>query len=225
MRVLATVATVAAVATAWAQPLPDPVALALRAERALGDPDALTELRFTFVVESQGEERARRTHVWRPREGTLRVQVGEEEVLLRGVRGRDLDRAARDPEGHRELWEAVSPGTDAALAARSWSAFINDSFWLYAPVRLRAPGATLSYAEGWLRVVYGDVGVTPGDRYELRVGDDGRVQEWRYRLSAGREGRWTWSDYREVGPLSVSLRRESTDGNTVIRFEDVAAEP
>ena len=213
------------VTPALAQPLPDPVALAVRAERALGDPDSLTELRFTFVVESQGEERVRRTHVWRPGEGTLRVKVGEEEVVLRGTRGRDLDRAARDPEAHAELWEESSPGTDPALAARSWGAFINDSFWLYAPVRLRAPGTSLSYADGWLRVVYGDVGVTPGDRYEYRVAEDGRVEEWRYRLSAGREGRWTWTDYREVGPLTLSLRRESTDGNTVIRFDDVHAEP
>ncbi|MEM1416317.1 MAG: hypothetical protein AAGH15_15520 [Myxococcota bacterium] len=222
-RVALLLALVASVAVA--QALPDPVALAHRAGVALGDPDAVTELAFTFVVRAQGQERVRRRHTWRPGEGTLRVASGEREVVLRNVHAHDLDRAARDPAAHAAVWRAVSPEASPEDAAGAWAAFINDAFWLYAPARMRAPGTSLSYEEGWLRVAYGDVGVTPGDRYDYRLDDEGRVTEWRYRLSSGRDGRWTWKEHRSFGPLTLSVLRESMDGDTVIAFEDVAVTP
>jgi hypothetical protein len=62
--------------------VPDAQILAAQVATTCGNPYSLVELAFTFVVEVEGEERTRRRHVWRPRDGTLTVSEGDATTTL-----------------------------------------------------------------------------------------------------------------------------------------------
>lgn len=200
-------------------------ALAERVVEATGDPTAVDKLAFTFVVEVDEKQKAERRHVWRPNQGTLRVDNGETTVELQGLHDHALTEMADAPEKHAESWAEVAPESDPATAAKAWKWFINDSYWLLAPAKLMDPGVNRKLDEkGRLVLTFGEVGLTPGDRYALTVDrDEDRVTRWQYTLQSGREGTFRWTDYRQFGPLELSTRRISTGGDSkiVIRLDNV----
>lgn len=199
-------------------------ALAARVAAAAGDPYGVSELRFTFVVQRDGAEVARRSHRWRPNEGVVEVSAGGETVR---IDSRDVDPSAwtADPAAHAGDWARVAPGVEPDAAAAAWTQFINDSFWLLAPTKLSQPGALRETDGDVLIVHYESGGVTPGDRYRLTVDPaTALVTRWEYQLGSGREGHANWSEYQTFGPLTLSLVRSSDDGSFVIAFEDVAVE-
>lgn len=179
-------------------PVPDPAAVAA----ACGDPYALVELAFTFVVVKDGEEVVRRRHRWRPSESSVEVSL---------------------PDGTVDVWTNPPPSKPADPGHAAWSAFVNDSYWLLAPCKVGDQGVTVRAEPGVLALSFDGVGLTPGDAYRLEVDAQGRVTGWQYTLQSGREGAFDWSPYTEVGPLHLSLERRSRAGDTVIRFEQVEA--
>ncbi|MFT4975719.1 MAG: hypothetical protein ACI8S6_001612 [Myxococcota bacterium] len=180
---------------------PSPDAIGARVVRGCGDVYALEELSFTFIAVKGGEEKARRSHRWRPQDGTLTVTVGEEVVAL----------ALHDP----------LPTEGPALEA--WSAFVNDSYWLLAPCKVMDPGVERRASDdNTLFLGFEGVGLTPGDRYTMRLSGT-QVRAWQFTLESGRIGDFVWSPYEPVGPMRLSLQRDAVDGSVQIRFEDVTA--
>ncbi|MCA9563064.1 MAG: hypothetical protein KC561_06225 [Myxococcales bacterium] len=189
----------------------------------VGDPYDFSEVGFTFVVEREGAEVVRRSHLWRPQEGTISVSDGVSSIVL-DVSRRDPSAWTANPEAFQEEWESVSPGTPPAEAAQAWTGFINDSFWLFAPAKLAGSGAEVAVNGQTISVTFPSGGVTPGDSYEFDLNPEtGLVDQWSFVLVSGREGSFSWTDYLEVSGLWVSTQRTSADGSTVIRFEDVRA--
>lgn len=178
--------------------------LAARVATTCGDPYTMAELRFTFVVEVDGVEQVRRTHDWRPREGTVTVTDGDSSVHL---------------EQLHPYIASEAPQQDAIVA---YKAFINDSYWLLAPCKVLDDGVNRSIEDGRLVLTFEEVGLTPGDRYLLRVDENAHISAWEYTLEGGKVGAWTWDAPSRHGPLMLSTRRESAEG-AVIRFEDVTA--
>lgn len=185
---------------------------------ACGDPYALDALEFTFIAEAGGVEKARRRHVWSPRQGTLAVTAGEETVRLRT--GADMPSTPEDPR-----WATLAPGVDPAAALTAWSRFVNDSYWLLAACKVMDPGVNRALTpEGYLALSFGQVGLTPGDRYVLEATATApQPTGWSFHLESGREDHLRWLDYQQVGPLSLSLRRESDSSGLTVRFEQVSA--
>lgn len=183
-----------------------------------GDLGKVSELAFTFVVQKDGAEVARRSHRWQPQAGQLSVTHNGETVSMTVEAA--MPAAADDPR-----WATLAPGVPAEQALKAWGAFVNDGYWLLAPCKVLDPGAQLDsdYVGQSLTVTYEGVGLTPGDRYTLSLRDDGSVRAWDFTLVSGREGRFTWSPYQAFGPLRLSLERTSSDGAMIIRFEDVLA--
>jgi len=73
-----------------------------------------------------------------------------------------------------------------------------------------------------LHLSFEGVGLTPGDQYWLYVDPTTfRIQRWRYKLESGREGGYSWEDYRSFGLVTLPLRRVSDDGKRVIWFDRV----
>lgn len=119
------------------------------------------------------------------------------------------------------------------------AAFINDIYWLLFPLKAyesrdqievavnrgqTSPLMKQDLTEVVIRYVSGK-GYTPDDAYKLYVDDNLIVREWRY-LKGGEQPparTTTWSDYRTIGNVSLSLRREGPDGFKVwftdVRFE------
>ena len=118
-------------------------------------------------------------------------------------------------------------------------AFINDIYWLLFPLKANegrdqvevavnrdqiSPLTERSTTEVVVRYV-GGKGYTPDDTYKLYVDDNLMVREWSY-LKGGQEPparMTTWSDYRTIGRMELSLLREGRDGFRVW-FTDVEVE-
>lgn len=211
--------------TAGADPTGD--ALARRVLAATGDVYAVSSLTFTFVVQAGETEKARRTHTWDRDAGTVDVRTGDTTVRIQGLHQLDPSAAVADPEAHAATWAQAAPSATPAAAARAWSAWINDSYWLLAAGKVMDDGVSRSVdAEGRLVLTFDGVGVTPGDRYMLTVDPEtDRVVAWDFVLQSGQKGRFLWTDHRAAGPLTLSHHRATEAGDFVIRFEDVSATP
>ena len=118
-------------------------------------------------------------------------------------------------------------------------AFINDIYWLLFPLKAYesrdqvevrvnpkqpSPLSGENTTEVVIRYVSGR-GYTPNDTYKLYVDDNMMVREWSY-LKGGQEPPariTTWTDYRAIGGMDLSLLREGRDGFRVW-FTDVRVE-
>lgn len=118
--------------------------------------------------------------------------------------------------------------------------FVNDVFWLLMPLRISDPDATRSY-EGersdscgrvWdvLKVNFAKGGLVPGDTHWAWVNrDTGIVEEWDMRLPPATPDVTPTAirlhDYRRVGGLLISTRREVYGAAQSVRIDDLQILP
>jgi hypothetical protein len=119
-------------------------------------------------------------------------------------------------------------------------AFFNDQYWLLFPFHLvwdtsatveDAGAQKLPLGKGSAEKVAvkypSDGGYTPGDTWELYVGTDGRIREMVFHHGGAAKPSLviaTWADYKEAGPLLVSLDHRGTADGKPFRlfFSNVA---
>lgn len=196
-----------------------PGALAVAERYGLESWDQIEELRYTFNVRA-GEREVRRSWVWR--------------VADRTVTYRD-EIAGGEPVHYSQ--DDVGEGMSEELKQVDHR-FINDQYWLLFALHVawdgdadvtEAGAQPLPIGEGTaakITVQYPEEGgYTPGDAYDIYVGDDGYVVQWVYRQGGQPEPSLaaTWEDHRRVGPIVVPTRFRSEDGNFELWFSGVAA--
>ncbi len=107
----------------------------------------------------------------------------------------------------------------------AYAAWINDTYWLLAPYKLRDPGVTLAHAgqetvDGVaydkLHLSFEGVGLTPGDQYWMYVHPEtGLVDRWAYVLE-GQEPpptAWEWQGWERYGPgIMLADQRVQPEG-------------
>jgi hypothetical protein len=195
--------------------LPEEVARACGIERF----PEVEALRFTFNVKA-GERRVTRVWMWEP---------GPDRVV-------ELDETGTDTLAHYLRSELEGSGAESLRDVDA--KFINDQYWLLFPFHLvwdefesidvGAGESPLPSGDGTARkivVTYPPgVGYTPGDVYDLYVGDDDRIVEWAYHRGGSPEPKLeaSWTDYRRVGPLTLSLTRPGIGSDFRVWFSDVA---
>ncbi|NNJ89899.1 MAG: hypothetical protein HKP53_10880 [Eudoraea sp.] len=124
-----------------------------------------------------------------------------------------------------------------SIATRADAAFINDKYWLLAPINILWDQNNLSYtfqetslapisndSLPKLTVVYGnDGGYTPGDAYDFYLDNDYRVKEWVFRKSNSPEpsSTTTWEGYEAINGLTISRMHKNKEGNFSLYFTDV----
>jgi len=124
-----------------------------------------------------------------------------------------------------------------SLAIKADGAFINDKFWLLAPINILWDQNSLSYtfeetalapisndSLPKLTVVYGDDGgYTPGDAYDFYLGDDYTIKEWIFRRGNSLEpgSAATWEGYENINGLNLSKMHKNKEGNFSLYFTDV----
>jgi hypothetical protein len=159
----------------------DPKAIAVADEvmQALGGRaawDATRCIEWTFA--------GRRKLLWDKTTGNFRLDDGKSVVLMNIGTGQgrvfeDGREVAHDPDKVRH---------DLDAAYRVW---VNDSYWMFAPYKLKDSGVTLTSAgerafpdgrvADVLRLEFENVGVTPDNAYEMWVArDTHRVEQWSY---------------------------------------------
>ena len=188
-------------ATSWAQNRPS-VAEQVAKVYGLDSFGQIEEIRYTFNAE--GALNVARTWVWEPK---------TDQVSYDGK-----DKAGNPVKLTYRRSQVSSQAT--VVKDEIDPAFINDQYWLLFPFHLSWDASAKVEDTGVHKLPMGtgsakrvvvtypsDGGYTPGDTWELFIGNDNRIQEWIYHRagSAKPTGFWSWQDYRKAGPLLVSL--------------------
>jgi len=157
----------------------------------------------------------RRMHYWDKYSGDIRVEgVGREDqkpyLILMNLHSLE-GRAWRD--GQELEGEELAKMLDSGEAA-----WINDSYWMFMPYKLKDSGVTLEYVgEGTmaderaaevLQLTFKEVGRTPDNRYLVYVAkDSGLVEQWDYFSHADDEEpgfRIPWHNWKPFGGIMLS---------------------
>ena len=163
-----------------------------------------------------------RLHVWDKWTGDIRFEQDDLTVLMN----------IHSKEGRAFVAEKEisDPDTLAAKLDHGYRAWINDSYWLVMPYKLKDTGVTLHYrgleatedgrpAEV-LELTFKDVGVTPQNKYAVWIDQESRlVTQWAfYREATDAEPRFTgpWTNWQRHGSILLS------DGRGERQHTDVA---
>lgn len=209
--------------------------LAMRTYEAIGGPEAwqrLPGLRFDFAIERGGERNLVAKHLWNRETGDYRLERTTEdgmEVILFNVDTREGS-AFRDGEALDD--EATADALEAA-----YQRYINDTYWLKAPAKLFDEGVNRSVAADSasadydvLHLTFGDVGLTPDDRYWLYISTEtDLVERWAFILQNNPDADpsfFTWTDYVTLaapgGDIQVAQRKASeAEGGPAILTDNV----
>lgn len=203
-------------------------ALVDRVMEGLGGEAAWDETRF-IVFEFVG----RRSHWWDRYTGRHRLEGKTEDggayVVLQDV---------HDQGEAGSAWidgEPVAGERAAELIRNAYAAWVNDTFWLIAPYKLRDPGVVLEHAgtetvDGVayerLHLSFEGVGLTPGDQYWMFVHPEtGRVERWQYVLQSQEPPptAWEWVDWERYGPgIWLSSRRVRVEDGQELTLGPIA---
>jgi hypothetical protein len=169
----------------------------------------LKRIEFTFTVTKGGETLAAARHVWDIANHSDTVSWNGRIVTV------DLNAPPAEGEGRE--------------AYKRW---VNDSYWLLAPLKLRDPGTRLEYKgaqeiEGKkyevIRLSFASVGLTPGDQYDFYIDTAAKlVRRWDYMPAPGKKTSGTWDDYREFCGVKIATAHDF--GDKRITFSGIRAE-
>lgn len=181
--------------------------LADKVMNAMGGRKAWDETRFiswTFF--------GRRNHVWDKQTGDVRIEDPSRElVILMNINSQE----GKVQLQGEELSNADSLAKYLDMGNRMW---INDSYWLVMPYKLKDTGVTLYYLgedttlagtkADVIKMTFEDVGVTPENFYDIWIDFDSKlVTQWAYyRNSESSEPDFVdpWLDYKQYGNILLS---------------------
>ena len=165
----------------------------------------------------------RRLHVWDKWSGNLRLEDKNLLVLmnLNTGKGRAWEKGA----------EIIQPDSLTKKLQFAKSAWINDSYWMFMPYKLKDSGVTLKYRGeetlengnkcDVLQLTFRDVGDTPQNKYYVYVNQESHlVIQWSYFSNAeDPEPRFTlpWLNWQKYGNILLSDGRGRPS-----KMEDIA---
>ena len=169
-----------------------------------------------------------RLHVWDKWTGDIRFEEGDLTVLMN----------IHSKEGRAFVAGAAisDPDTLAAKLDHGYRAWINDSYWLVMPYKLKDTGVTLRYRgleatqDGRpaqvLELTFKDVGVTPQNKYAVWIDRESRlVTQWAfYRDAADAEPRFIgpWTNWQRHGSILLSDGRGEREHTDVAVFDELS---
>jgi len=169
----------------------------------------------------------RRMHVWDKWTGNLRYEQGELTVLMN----------INTKEGkvyHKGVVESQPDSIDKYLK-RGYRSWINDSYWLVMPYKLKDSGVTLKYGEGELMdgrpthvltLTFEGVGVTPQNMYHVYVDKEtNMVAEWAFFGKAeDPEPRFRspWENWTKHGKIMIADGHGTGRGGEPRKHTDIA---
>lgn len=190
-------------------------------------------LRFNFGIETPNGAQTIARHLWNRNTGDYRIEwsSGPDSVYVALVN-------VRRPQNERLPGTVYLNGTELTGSAgkaareRAYVRFVNDTYWLLAPLKTFDPGVNRTYLpdsstadHDVIQLTFDDVGRTPGDRYWLYVSTDtGRLDQWAYHLQGMSEEAppqfYEWTQYAELqassGTVHLSPRKEAVGAERVL---------
>lgn len=190
---------------------------------------AVRYLVFTFRVEKDGKVVAERKHYWDRVGARHRVEGttmdGQPFVVLTDLA---RNRGSAYIAGQRLKGEEAQKYLENGYAL-----WVNDTYWLVMPFKLKDPGVVLSKADpervgeityDRFRVSFEGVGLTPKDLYWIYVNPETRRMDfWSFVLGGGSESPTLveWSEWKPVGGVTLSTQRVVRGREQRIVFPDL----
>ncbi len=169
----------------------------------------------------------RRLHVWDRWTGDVRFEEADR-ITLMNVHSRT-----------GRVWKAsvevTEPDSLKKYLNKGYRAWINDSYWLVMPYKLKDSGVTLTYAGETkmesgrdayvLTLTFEDVGVTPQNKYDVFVDKERMlVEQWAfYRNASDEKPRFVgpWTGWEPHGRILLSAGRGTRAHTDVAVFDDL----
>ncbi|MCB0546423.1 MAG: hypothetical protein KDD19_02490 [Phaeodactylibacter sp.] len=169
----------------------------------------------------------RRTLLWDKYTGDVRIEIPADSAVYI-VNTRSLSGMAR--EGGKNI---ENPDTLQSRLQRANSIWINDSYWLVMPFKLKDSGLTLKYLGQdttqagdpayVLQLTFQEVGDTPENKYHVYVDTSSYlVRQWGYFSKAEDEEPAflsPWDDYRQYGSILLSGNRGKRELSNIAVLE------
>lgn len=159
----------------------------------------------------------RRDLIWNKQTGQVRIEsVPDSTIYLVNV---------NTGEGKVRIKETIidQPDSLRKLLDKAKAIWINDSYWLVMPFKLKDSGVTIKYMGedtlagnryNSLQLTFSAVGVTPQNKYKLYVGkQDKLIHHWAYYSDASQAAASfvrPWDNYQKYG--NILLSGDRTDG-------------
>ncbi len=172
----------------------------------------VTEIDFTFNVD-RGEQHFERSYIWRPKEKKITSFTSNDTLTY--VQGKNLDSIQKQRD----------------------QAFVNDSYWLLAPLKLVwDEGTTISKENKGIAPISkdtlnkitltytGDGGYTPGDAYDFYYQDDFTIQEWVFRKGNDTVPTMatTFEDYKNINGMNLPTMHQDSTGAFKLYFTNLS---
>ncbi len=169
--------------------------------------------------------------VWDKFTGNVRVDIPDGTVYLVNIH----DGSGKVYKQGREVIDPDSLAKELEIGKSIW---INDSYWLVMPFKLKDSGVTLKHLgtrktlEGTpshvLELTFQDVGVTPQNRYRIYVDTTTNlVNQWAFYRESGQDSAnfvLPWGDYKQYGDILLSEERGERDLAEIMVFEALPEE-
>ncbi len=187
--------------------------------------DATRYIRFDFGSERDGVVSAR-AHTWDKHTGRYRLEAknreGKPYVVLMNVNTRE---GSAWLEGNK-----LTGDEEKKQLEQAYGAWVNDTYWLLMPYKLKDPGVVLSDAgektEGGvtydvLGLSFESVGLTPKDRYWVFVNRSTKlVDRWDFVLKGEDKPPTTflWKGWTKTGAILLARERVNEKDNRRLLF-------
>ena len=152
-----------------------------------------------------------RTLTWDKLEGRVRIEVPRDEAVYL------VNVFTKEGKAWENGEEITDPDSLALRTTKAESIWINDSYWLVMPFKLKDSGVTLKHlgpastaagAADLLELTFKEVGRTPNNKYHVWVDQETKlVNQWAFFTNADDpEPRFTmpWLDYQPHGEILLS---------------------
>jgi hypothetical protein len=178
----------------------------------------------------------RRRHLWDKHTGDLRIEGIDREtekpfVILMNLQSRK----GRAWSGDAEITDPEELAQRLDFGEAVW---INDSYWMFMPYKLKDSGVTLTYLgsepmldgrpAAVLQLTFKGVGRTPQNKYRVYVAEDsGLVEQWDFFDSADDpDPRFQnpWHDWQTYGSILLSANRGDTGHTDIAVFSELPAD-
>lgn len=170
----------------------------------------------------------RRNLIWDKQDGRVRIESMPDSttylVNVNSMQGRVQTKGQ----------ELTEPDSLKKMLDRAKSIWINDSYWLVMPFKLKDSGVTIKYMGedtlvnnnyyNVLQLTFENVGDTPQNKYDLYVDvKEKLVKYWSYYRDASQDSAsWTrpWDNYQRYGSILLSADRSDGGGPKNVKVEE-----